>query len=57
MLIHSRHLREDFDKIFNARIILSACGLLLAGSDGGHAAAMVTGWMSPQGGQIWHLGV
>lgn len=43
--------------MFNARILLSACGLLLAGSNSGHAAAMVTGWMSPQCGQIWHPGV
>lgn len=42
---------------FVTRIGLRACGSLLAGPESGHAAAMVTGWTSPQHGQIWHPGV
>lgn len=33
--------------------MLSACKLFLAGSNSKHVAAIVTGWMSPQHGQIW----
>lgn len=45
-----------FDKILTICSV-SACGLLLAGSKSGHASAIVTGWTSPQCGQIWHPGV
>lgn len=45
-----------FDKILT-KCSVSACGLLLAGSKSGHASAVVTGWTSPQRGQLWHPGV